>query len=38
MKLIAEMLIALHIPLFLMSYESRGMSLGDSDIYYDFFR
>ena len=32
-----EMLIALHIRLLLMSYNSGGMSLGDSEINYDFF-
>ena len=33
-----EMLIVLHIHLFLMSYDSGGMSVGDSEINYDFFR
>ena len=32
-----EMLIVLHIHLFLMSYDSGGMSVGDSEINYDFF-
>ena len=32
-----EMLIVLHIRLFLMSYDSGGMSLGDRKINYDFF-
>ena len=32
-----EMLIVLHIRLFLISYDSGGMSLGDSKINYDFF-
>ena len=32
-----EMLIVLHIRLFLMSYDSGGMSLGGSEINYDFF-
>ena len=32
-----EMLIVLHIRLFLMSFDSGGMSLGDSEINYDFF-
>ena len=32
-----EMLIVLHIHLFLMSYDSGGLSLGDRDINYDFF-
>ena len=32
-----EMLIVLHFRLFLMSYDSRGMSLGESEINYDFF-
>ena len=32
-----EMLIVLQIRLFLMSYDSGGMSLGDSKINYDFF-
>ena len=31
-----EMLIVLHICLFLMSYDSGCMSLGDSEINYDF--
>ena len=31
------MLIVLHIRLFLISYNSGGMSLGDRDIIYDFF-
>ena len=32
-----EMLIILHIRLFLMSCDSGGMSLGDSELNYDFF-
>ena len=32
-----EMLIVLQILLFLMSYDSRGMSLGDHEKNYDFF-
>ena len=32
-----EMLIVLHIRLFLMPYDSGGMRLGDSEINYDFF-
>ena len=32
-----ELLIVLHICLFLMSHDSGGMSLGDSEINYDFF-
>ena len=32
-----EMLIVLHIRLFLMSYDSGGMSLGYREISYDFF-
>ena len=32
-----EMLIVLHIRLFLMSYDSGGMSLGNSEINYGFF-
>ena len=31
------MLIVLHIRLFLMLYDRGGMSLGDSEINYDFF-
>ena len=31
------MLIVLHIRLFLMSYDSRGMNLGDREINYDLF-
>ena len=31
------MLIILHIRLFPMSYDSGGMSFGDSEINYDFF-
>ena len=33
-----EILIALHIRLFLMSYDSGGMRLGDSEVNYDFFQ
>ena len=32
-----EVLIVLHIHLFLMLYDSGGMSLGDREINYDFF-
>ena len=32
-----ETIIVLHVRLFLMSYDSRGMSLGVSEINYDFF-
>ena len=31
-----EMLIVFHIRLLLMLYDSRGMSLGDSEVNYDF--
>ena len=33
-----EILISLHIRLFLMSYDSGGIRLGDSEVNYDFFQ